>query len=187
MYTYKYPRPAVTTDIVVWAIDKLKNEVDILLIKRKNEPFKGYYAFPGGFLDEQESAEQCAIRELEEETGLTQLPLIQMHTFSKPGRDPRGHTVSIVFFTLVDKSSVLAKAGDDAAQVEWINFNHAFGDILFAFDHKDILNYSALFVWRNIFLHCDFSSPKWLFYPFLSLLGEQAISLLKNLLTNVRL
>ncbi|MBO7636242.1 MAG: NUDIX hydrolase, partial [Paludibacteraceae bacterium] len=77
-YTYKYPHPAVTTDCVIFSFDG--NDLKVLLIERGNEPYKGYWAFPGGFLNMDENAEQGALRELQEETGLTPNYIEQFHT-----------------------------------------------------------------------------------------------------------
>ena len=89
-FTYEYPRPAVTADCVVIARE---NEPKVLLIQRGNEPFKGCWAFPGGFMNMDETTEQCAVRELEEETGLKVTEIKQIGAYSKVDRDPRGITV----------------------------------------------------------------------------------------------
>ena len=194
MYTYKYPRPAVTTDAVVWGFDSYSGHAQVLLIRRKNPPFQGHYALPGGFLDENESAEDCVVRELAEETGLTDVPLVQMRTFSQPGRDPRGHTVSVVFFSMIDLRKYSPMAGDDAAHVEWVKLmdilrdrvNNTEGQSdskqpkLLAFDHYDIIAYSALFVLRNISSGSGFAHEESQLYPFKDLLEKIDISLLKR-------
>ena len=92
-YTYKHPRPAVTADCVVFGIDG--ETAKVLLIERGNEPFKGKWALPGGFMEIGETAEECARRELYEETGLECSGLTQFHTFSDVHRDPRERVVSI--------------------------------------------------------------------------------------------
>ena len=114
-YTYKFPRPAVTVDIILF---KKTNITEALLIQRKNEPFKNSWAFPGGFVDKNEPLENAAKRELREETSIKNIELKQFQCFGDPGRDPRGHTVSIVFYGWV-KSDVNALAGDDAADAKW--------------------------------------------------------------------
>lgn len=134
IYCYEYPRAALTTDCVVFGSDGA--EILLLLIERGNEPFKGKWAFPGGFLDMDESTEECAKRELFEETGINNVQLEQLYTFSDVNRDPRGRTVSVVYFTLVEISECKVVAGDDAARAEWFKLE----DIPpLAFDHSSIL------------------------------------------------
>ena len=131
-YTYEYPRPAVATDCVVFGFDG--RELQILLIERGNEPYKGYWAFPGGFMNMDELAEQCALRELQEETGLTINMLKQLGAFTDVHRDPRGRVVSIAFYALVRPTEV--KGGDDASEARWF----AIDDVpRLAFDHDYIL------------------------------------------------
>ena len=94
-HCYDHPRPAVTVDIVLF--HRLKRGERVLLIRRKRDPFKGRWCLPGGFVDDNESLEAAASRELFEETGLSGIELEQIGAFGDPGRDPRGHTVSVVF------------------------------------------------------------------------------------------
>ena len=131
-YTYEYPRPAVATDCVVFGFDG--RELQILLIERGNEPYKGYWAFPGGFMNMDESAEQCALRELQEETGLTINMLKQLGAFTDVHRDPRGRVVSIAFYALVRPTEV--KGGDDASEARWFAIDEV---PRLAFDHDYIL------------------------------------------------
>ncbi len=84
-YIYNYPRPAVTADCVVMTKESVPH---VLLIERGNEPFKGCWAFPGGFMDMDETTEQCAIRELKEETGLVVEKVLQIGAYSKVDRYP---------------------------------------------------------------------------------------------------
>ena len=100
-YTYKYPRPAVTADCIVITKDA---EPKVLLIQRGIDPFKGCWAFPGGFMNMDETTEQCAIRELEEETGLKVATTYQLGAYSKVDRDPRGRTVTVAYLAIVDGS-----------------------------------------------------------------------------------
>jgi len=134
VYCYEYPRPAVAVDIVLFC--RAGSEVEVLLIKRAREPFKGRWAFPGGFVDKDESLEHAASRELLEETGLSVVNLEQIGAFGDPGRDPRGHTVSIVFSAVLDGRRQ-ARAADDAADSEW---HSALRPPKLAFDHKKILS-----------------------------------------------
>jgi 8-oxo-dGTP diphosphatase len=134
IYCYEYPRPAVSVDIVLF--HRSRKEIDVLLIKRAREPFKGRWAFPGGFVDEDESLEHAAARELLEETGLRDIPLEQIGAFGDPGRDPRGHTVSVVFAAMLG-DRLDATAADDAADAAW---HPALAPPKLAFDHKKILS-----------------------------------------------
>lgn len=131
-YTYKYPHPAIATDCVVFGFDGF--EMKVLLIERGCEPYKGMWAFPGGFMRIDESAEQCAMRELVEETGLKLSYLEQLGAFSGVCRDPRERVVSIAFYALVKSSEV--KGGDDAAQAQWFSVDKV---PQLAFDHDYIL------------------------------------------------
>ncbi len=131
-YTYKYPHPAVTTDCVVFGFDG--RELKVLLIERGQDPYKGMWAFPGGFLRMDETAEECARRELKEETGLELGKVRELGTFSDITRDPRERVISIAFYSLARHSAV--KGGDDAAKAKW----WAIDDIPhLAFDHDYIL------------------------------------------------
>lgn len=131
-YTYKYPHPALTADCVVFGFDG--KDLKILLIERRNDPCKGCWAFPGGFMNIDENIEQCARRELEEETGLRTENLEQFHTFSNVNRDPRERVVTVAFFGLIKQADV--KGSDDASKAQWF----AIKDIpRLAFDHDQIL------------------------------------------------
>lgn len=131
-YTYKYPRPAVTADCIV--ITK-ETDAKVLLIERGDAPYKGCWAFPGGFMNMDETTEQCAIRELEEETGLQVNNVVQIGAYSKVDRDPRGRTVTIAYLAIVDRP--LAVIGqDDAAQAEWWPLSNL---PELAFDHDKIM------------------------------------------------
>ena len=133
-YCYKYPRPAVTTDCVVCSVTNHKFEV--LLVKRANEPFKDMWALPGGFLEENETLEGCACRELEEETGLSGVRLKQFEAFSEVNRDPRGRTISVAFVGEVEKEKCAPKAADDAKEVAWFALEKL---PELAFDHRTII------------------------------------------------
>ena len=131
-YTYDYPRPAVTADCVVFCNDS--DGLSVLLIERANEPFKGCWAFHGGFMDMEENAEDCARRELKEETGLQLEHMEQIGVFTDVDRDPRGRTVSIAYSALVEKRPVIG--ADDAAQARWFPISEI---PALAFDHERIL------------------------------------------------
>lgn len=131
-YTYKYPHPAVAADCVVFGFDG--HEMQVLLIERGQDPFKGCWAFPGGFMNIDESAEDCAKRELMEETSLQVQLLKQLGAYSAVHRDPRERVISVVFYTLVKPSDVAG--GDDANQAKWFPLR----DVpQLAFDHDLIL------------------------------------------------
>lgn len=132
-YTYDYPRPAVTVDAVIVTRDEKPR---VLLVRRKNEPFAGMWALPGGFVDMEEPLEDAARRELREETGVAVEHLEQLHTFGDPGRDPRGRTISIVFLGWADAENLKPQAADDAAEVAWHSLQQP---PRLAFDHAEIL------------------------------------------------
>lgn len=132
-YSYKYPHPSVTTDCVIFGIDS-DNRLKVLLIERLNEPFKGCWAFPGGFLEMDEDADHGALRELREETGLEVNYLKQFHTFTSPDRDPRERVISIAYFGVVPVQEVAGS--DDAARAQWFDID----DVPpLAFDHESML------------------------------------------------
>lgn len=132
MYTYKYPHPSVTTDCVIFGFDGIG--LKVLLIERGIEPFKGRWAFPGGFVNMDETCEQGAQRELKEETGLTNAYIEQFHTFSDPKRDPRERVITVAYYALVRIQDVCG--GDDAAKAEWFSLDSV---PQLAFDHDRIL------------------------------------------------
>jgi 8-oxo-dGTP diphosphatase len=132
-YTYEYPRPAVTTDCI---IIRGKVHREVLLIERKHEPFLGNWALPGGFVEIDEDLLEGAIRELSEETNLAGVSLQQFRTYGKPGRDPRGRTVSVVYYGTLDNDEK-PMAGDDAANVQWFGIGNL---PPLAFDHAEILD-----------------------------------------------
>lgn len=131
-YTYPYPRPSVTTDCVIFGYDG--KELKVLLIQRGIPPFKGMWAFPGGYLQMDESALEGAKRELKEETGLESAYIEQFHTFSAVDRDPRGRVITIAYLALVRISEV--RGGDDAASAKWFSLDEV---PQLAFDHDRIL------------------------------------------------
>jgi 8-oxo-dGTP diphosphatase len=131
-YCYKYPHPAVTSDCVIFGFDGLA--IKVLLIQRGIEPYKGKWAFPGGFMQIDETAEECAKRELEEETGLKASSVEQFYTFSDVNRDPRERVITVAHYALVRLSEV--KGGDDAMSAKWFSMNEIPS---LAFDHDRIL------------------------------------------------
>lgn len=144
IYTYKYPHPAVTADCCIFAF--LKNELSILLIRRGIEPYKDRWALPGGFMRMDETAEQCALRELHEETRYFAESLRQFRTYSGVNRDPRERVVTVAFYALVKMGRVCG--GDDAAEARWFPVSQL-PDL--AFDHVTIVNDALLAMRRDVY------------------------------------
>src|SRR5256885_17143513 len=133
-HTYKYPRPALTVDCVVFGFDEA--ELKVLLIERGLEPFKGKWALPGGFVRVDETLDEAARRELEEEAGLKNVFLEQLYTFGEVDRDPRERVVSVAYYALVKLADFSTKAATDAADARWFPISKM---PRLAFDHANIL------------------------------------------------
>ncbi|MBN1137392.1 MAG: NUDIX hydrolase [Anaerolineae bacterium] len=133
----KRPCPLVTVDAIVFALRD--DDLQVLLIKRRRPPFEGAWAIPGGFVEIDETLEAAARRELQEETGLAGVALEQLYTFGDPGRDPRGRSITVVYFGAVPAGSVDPRAGDDAAEASWWSIYRL---PPLAFDHDQILRYA---------------------------------------------
>ena len=132
-YCYKYPHPAVTADCVVFV--KEGDDLKVLLIERKHDPCKGCWAFPGGFMNIDETTEAAAKRELQEETGLVVDSVEQIGAYSKVDRDPRERVITVAYYTVLD--SVKDVCGqDDAKQARWFSIKQL---PKLAFDHEEIL------------------------------------------------
>ncbi len=129
---YDYPRPALTVDVVLVTAEPLPR---VLLIRRGGQPFKGKWALPGGFVEENERLSDAAARELVEETGVIVKELEQLYTAGDPGRDPRGWTVSVAYLARVESTD--AVAGDDASEVKWHRLDRL---PAMAFDHAMIVD-----------------------------------------------
>ncbi len=140
-YCYDYPRPTVTVDSLVFRITV--NASEILLIKRGNEPFKGMWAIPGGFIDMDEQLLESAERELQEETGVTGVKLFQYGAYGDVGRDPRHRTISIAFAGILEDPDILAVANDDAADCRWFPINEIPDNM--AFDHNLLVSDAIIF------------------------------------------
>jgi 8-oxo-dGTP diphosphatase len=132
-FTYDYPRPALTVDLVITTREPRPR---VLLIRRKKKPFAGSWALPGGFVDENERLADAARRELEEETGVSVADFEQLYTAGDPGRDPRGWTVSVAYLARVDVDALKPVAADDADAVGWFPLDKLPPT---AFDHAMIL------------------------------------------------
>ena len=142
-YTYEYPRPAVTADCVVMTKEDVPQ---VLLIERGNDPYKGCWALPGGFLEMDETTEQCAKRELKEETGLDVQQVWQIGAYSKVDRDPRGRNVCVAYLAIIDSPAEVMGL-DDAAKAQWFPI-----DTLppLAFDHEDIMRDAKVLYFHSI-------------------------------------
>ncbi len=132
-YCYEYPRPMLTADIVVF---DLRNDlVSVLLIQRRFDPYKGFWALPGGFVEMDENLKDAAMRELAEETSIEDIDLHQVMTVGTPGRDSRGRCVTVVYSGIYSGRED-PSAGDDAQSVSWFPLNNL---PALAFDHKEII------------------------------------------------
>lgn len=133
MYTYKYPRAAITTDAIVFVREK--ETIFVLLIQRGHEPFINQWALPGGFINMDETLEVACMRELQEETGLKVDHMTQFKTYDAINRDPRHRTISVVHYAEL-KQKQKVKGSDDAAQAKWFSLDNL---PELAFDHQLIL------------------------------------------------
>lgn len=136
----EYQRPSVTVDVVIFSL--IEDTLKVLLIRRKNWPFEGMWAIPGGFVRMDESLEAAAIRELAEETGVTDVFMEQLYTFGDPQRDPRTRVITVTYFAIVPADAIMdPKAGTDASETDW----HAMDELPeLAFDHRKILDYALM-------------------------------------------
>jgi 8-oxo-dGTP diphosphatase len=125
---------AVAADIVVFC--RQSSTYHVLLIQRKNDPYKLMWALPGGFLEPEEDLKDCALRELQEETGLNLNDIMQVGAYGKPGRDPRGRVISIAFVSVLPEPLPLLYPADDAAQAAWFELTNL---PAMAFDHEQII------------------------------------------------
>lgn len=133
-YSYSHPRPAITTDAVIFSIDA-DDQLHILLIQRKNEPFKDQWALPGGFVNMDETLEECVAREVKEETGLEGIRFYQLEAFSTVDRDPRDRIITMAFWGFCDDCHHTNPASD-AVDARWFDLAHL---PAVAFDHEKII------------------------------------------------
>lgn len=163
-YTYEYPHPAVTTDVVIFTIRGQKLEV--LLVKRRNEPFASSWALPGGFVDIGEDLDSCAKRELFEETNVDGVYLEQLYTFGAMNRDPRERVITVAYFALVPAEKLpQARAGSDAEDVGWFAVEAC---PPLAFDHADIIRIAR----ERVSAKARYSTVAFHFLPGLFTLSE---------------
>lgn len=135
-YTYEYPRPRLTVDCVIFGLDE-SSRLKVLLIQRGHDPFKGTWALPGGFVDMEEPLVEAALRELKEETGVSDVFIEQLYTIGTPNRDQRGRVVTVVYFALINLAQHKIGADSDAQDVRWFPIS-ALPSL--AFDHADIMD-----------------------------------------------
>lgn len=133
-FCYSHPHPAVTTDVVLFTIRE--ERLQLVLVRRRNPPFAGQWALPGGFLDLEEDLAACALRELKEETGITDVYLEQLYTFGRPDRDPRERVISVAYYGLAPADRLQLKPSSDATEAAWFPYG-ALPPL--AFDHREIV------------------------------------------------
>ena len=155
-YSYDYPHPAVTTDIVIFTIRQ--DELMVLLIKRANEPFKGEWALPGGFVQIDEDLETGARRELLEETGVKDVYLEQLYTYGAVDRDPRERVITVAYYALVPSDKMEIRAASDAEGVGWFSVDKL---PELAFDHARILGMAH----ERLVAKLDYSTIAFQFMP----------------------
>ncbi len=138
LYCYDHPRPAVTVDLVIFAL--LEGSWRVLLIRRGRDPFAGRWAVPGGFLDMDETGAEAARRELKEETGLNEVgPITFLGVYDDPHRDPRGRTISLTYVAALKGPPPKVEGGDDAVEAAWVDVGTS-QSLGLAFDHARVLS-----------------------------------------------
>jgi 8-oxo-dGTP diphosphatase len=156
MYQYEYPHPAVTTDIVIFTVRD--NQLKLLLIMRKGEPFQGKWALPGGFVQLDEDLETSARRELAEETGVSGVYLEQLYTFGAVNRDPRERVITVAYYALISSDKTVLQASTDAEAVGWFSMD----DLpKLAFDHQQIVDKAH----ERLVAKLDYSTIAFQFLP----------------------
>lgn len=145
-FTYRYPRPMVTVDLLILRFREEK--IELLLIQRDRPPYQGKWALPGGFIDMEETLLQSAQRELQEETGLENVSLYQLSSFGDPGRDPRGRTITVLFCGILAPPFPPVTAGDDARRAQWFALNQLPN---LAFDHSHVVSSAVRDLKQHLF------------------------------------
>jgi 8-oxo-dGTP diphosphatase len=171
-FSYRHPHPAVTTDIVLFTLRAEK--LQLLLIRRRNPPFQGGWALPGGFLDMDEDLTDCAKRELEEETGIKNVYLEQLYTFGKPNRDPRERVISVAHYALIASDRITLKPASDATEAAWFAFDEL---PELAFDHREIVEKAH----ERLVAKLDYSTIAFQFMP-----KQFTLSELQNVYETIR-
>ena len=139
-FCYDHPRPAVTVDIILFVFQE--EQLRVLLIRRAHEPFQGKWALPGGFVGENEDLYDAALRELKEETNVSNVYLEQLYTVGKPDRDPRTRVITVAYFALLSAEEVAQQevhGASDAGEARWWDI-YSLPEL--AFDHQQILDYA---------------------------------------------
>ncbi|MES9966118.1 MAG: NUDIX domain-containing protein [Sedimenticola sp.] len=162
-HCYKYPHPAVTTDVVVFTIRD--ERLQLLLVKRGGEPYKGSWALPGGFVDIDEDLETCAKRELQEETGVSGVYLEQLYTFGRPDRDPRERVISVAYYALIPSDRLELRAASDADDADWFPLDEL---PTLAFDHNQVIGIAH----ERLVSKLNYSTIAFQFMPELFTLSE---------------
>src|SRR5690242_9597745 len=133
-----YELPGITVDLVIFTVtdDLLK----IMLVKRVESPFSGYWSLPGGFLKIGESLEEAALRILDEKAGVKNVYLEQLYTFGEPKRDPRARVITVTYFALIPWKKLALPESQKVSDVIWQSTDQL---PRLAFDHKDIISYAV--------------------------------------------
>lgn len=163
MFQYEYPHPAVTVDVVIFTIRD--RQLKLLLVKRAGKPYRGKWALPGGFVRLEESLDAGAIRELEEETGVSDVFLEQLYTFGEPDRDPRERVITVAYYALIPSDKLQIRAATDAEAVGWFEMNEL---PALAFDHDAIVAMAH----QRLVAKLDYSTIAFQFMPELFTLSE---------------
>ena len=145
----RYEQPGVTVDLVIFTV--AEDKLQVLLVKRAEEPFAGFWSIPGGFLQTGESLDDAALRVMQDKTGVSEVYLEQLYTFGKPDRDPRARVITVTYFALIPWKSLVQPASSKVAGVAWVPVDAA---PELAFDHREILEYAV----RRLRAKADYSN-----------------------------